>query len=193
MMTWDEFFIQQAILVSTKSKDPSTKVGCIIVDPDNVLLSMGFNGFPRGVIETTTEYVAKYGEPKLDPYNDKYINKFDRWERPQKYSLVSHAEQNAVFNAARKGVSLKGARAYLNWEPVPCAECAKALIQAGITEVIGPDVKFTGAGSGVNYQLSFTDMMFKEAGVKTTRIFWNWKQPGDRPVAAINSEWVPCE
>ena len=109
-MNWDELFVKMAHLVSAKSKDPSTKVGCVIVGEGNAVLAVGFNGFPRGVDET-------------DPA---------RWERPVKYDFVAHAEANCVFNAARHGIKLAGATAYLNWEPTPCVECTKALIQAGI-------------------------------------------------------------
>ena len=67
------------------------------------------------------------------PRPEDYITELnERWDRPQKYEWVAHAEANSVFNAARVGVSLKGCRAYLNWEPRPCVECCKALIQAGI-------------------------------------------------------------
>ena len=142
-LSWDELFILQAALIAQKSKDPSTKVGCIIVNDDNVILSTGFNGFPRGVDETVES----------------------RWERPEKYHWVEHAERNAVFNAARVGVSLNGAKAYLNWEPKPCLECTRALIQSGIKELIGPNRKFGGRGAGKHYSIDCFEML-EEAGVK---------------------------
>ncbi len=77
-LSWDELFILQATLIAQKSKDPSTKVGCVIVNDDNVILSTGFNGFPRGIEEDWK----------------------DRWKRPEKYHWVEHAERNAIFNAA---------------------------------------------------------------------------------------------
>jgi dCMP deaminase len=150
---WDNYFIQMAMLVAQKSKDPSTKVGCVLVATDNSILSTGFNGFPRGVDETDQE----------------------RWGRPQKYSRVEHAERNAIYNAAANGIRLRGARAYLNWEPSPCADCARGLIQAGIVEVIGPNLSFTGKGAGVNYTLDYTKSMFDEAGVKYRIV--PWEQP----------------
>ena len=143
-MNWDELFIRQAMLIAQKSKDPSTKVGCVIVGQDNAVLSMGFNGFPRGVEESLPE----------------------RWERPMKYSWVEHAERNAIFNAARVGVSLNNARAYINWEPKPCADCTRALIQAGIKEVIGPNRPWTGKGTGKHYSIDHAEVMLREAGVK---------------------------
>ena len=149
-MTWNELFIRQAMLIALKSKDPSTKVGCVIVSPDNVVLSMGFNGFPRGVNE-------------LDMV---------RWGRPQKYSWIEHAERNAVYNAARHGIRLYGARAYLNFEPYPCADCTRALIQAGIIEIIGPNIPFSGKGVGTDYHLDFAQIMCNEAGVELRIVEW---------------------
>ena len=143
MMNWDELFIKQANLIAQKSKDKSTKVGCVIVGQDNAVLSMGFNGFPRGVEESSAE----------------------RWERPEKYEWVEHAERNAIFNAARHGIKLAGARAYLNWGGVPCSECTRALIQAGITEIIGPNIPFNGKGVGAGYNTKYSQTMLNEAGV----------------------------
>jgi dCMP deaminase len=143
-MNWDETFIKMADLISKKSKDESTKVGCVIVSPDNVVLSTGFNGFARGIQEE--------GVPQ-------------RWERPAKYTWIVHAEANAVFNAARHGIKLMGAKAYLNYAPCPCERCADALIQAGITEVIGPSRLFPGKGVGVHYDLDLAGQKFAEAGV----------------------------
>jgi dCMP deaminase len=180
-LTWDEFFINMAILAATKSKDPSTKVGCIIVDDDNVQLSMGFNGFPRGIIETQQEwnslnYINQLTKGLFEKITEP--TNFDRWERPQKYSWVEHAERNAVYNAARKGISLKGARAYLNWDLAPCAECARSFIQSGIKEVIGPNIPFKGKGDGVHYHTSFAFKMFEESCVKMTPIDWKVDEKG---------------
>jgi dCMP deaminase len=160
-MNWDELFIRMAMLIALKSKDPSTKVGCVIVSQDNVVLSMGFNGFPRGVKETLTKV-----RPLINGGVEVIIDLNERWERPAKYSWVEHAERNAVYNAARVGIKLAGARAYLNFEPTClCADCARAFIQAGIVEVIGPNIPFKGTGSGINYHLEYAQMMFAEAGV----------------------------
>ena len=152
-LSWDELFVLQAALISQKSKDPSTKVGCVIVNDDNVILSTGFNGFPRGIDESVEE----------------------RWKRPEKYHWVEHAERNAIFNAARVGVSLNGAKAYLNWEPKPCADCTRALIQAGIKEIVGPNRKWKGVGAGKHYSIDHADEMLYEAGVKVTYLDF----PGD--------------
>lgn len=111
-MKWDEYFMMLAETVSLKSKDRSTKVGAVVVGPDHELLSSGFNGFPRGVDDD---------HPGRDA------------GRERKYLFTAHAEANAVFQAARHGVRLKGASIYITHPP--CAECAKAIIQAGIIEV----------------------------------------------------------
>lgn len=170
-MNWDELYIRMAFLVSEKSKDPSTKVGCVIVsrDGDNSVLATGFNGFPRGVkeeesyMEQVADYPAFYSEKRLIP---------DRWARPAKYSWVEHAERNAIYNAARKGVSIRGAKAYLNWEPQPCADCCRGLIQAGIAEIIGPDIPFKGAGVGTHYHIDYAKVMCEEAGVIQRVVPW---------------------
>lgn len=131
--TWDRYFIQMAKTVKTKSQDRSTKVGVVIVGEDNEVLSVGFNGFPRGI----------------DDNNEAYH------ERPMKYKITEHAERNAVYNAARQGIRLKGATAYFaDGEPHPCTDCARALIQAGIARVVGVPGKFEGKrkdDSGNNY------------------------------------------
>lgn len=164
-MNWDNYFIKLAALIATKSKDPSTQVGCVIVGPDNEIRSTGFNGFPRGVHEKNYHKLNDtYREP-LD--NDiVYVEGIDeRWERPAKYEWIEHAERNAIYNAARLGVPLKGCRAYLNWEPRPCVECCKGFIQAGIVEVIGPDIPFPSGGTRKNWKFEISTIMMEEAGV----------------------------
>lgn len=143
-MTWDEYFIKIARVVAEKSKDNSTQVGAVIVSPNHEILSTGFNGFPRGIDELDDE----------------------RWERPQKYDWVEHAERNAIYNAARNGVQTNGATLYLNWRPIPCINCAKAIIQAGIKEIVGPDVPFGGKGEQWNDEMTFAKRMLLEAGVE---------------------------
>jgi dCMP deaminase len=111
---WDLRFLALAEHISGWSKDPSTKVGCVVVGPDREIRSTGFNGFPRGI------------EDRADRLAD----------RAQKYPLICHAEENAIMHAARIGISLKGCHAYVTWPP--CTRCARSLIQAGVSEVIYP-------------------------------------------------------
>ena len=111
---WDKRFLDLAKHISDWSKDPSTKVGCIVVGEDREIRSTGFNGFPRGI------------EDKIERLED----------REQKYPMICHAEENAIMHAARIGISLKGTTAYVTWPP--CSRCTRSLIQAGVTEVIYP-------------------------------------------------------
>lgn len=111
-ISWDEYFMGVALLASCRSKDPNTQVGACIVSPENIILSTGYNGFPVGCSD------------------DEYP-----WEREgeqTKYPYVVHAELNAILNAS--GKSLRNARLYVDL--FPCNECAKAIIQSGIREVI---------------------------------------------------------
>lgn len=110
-ISWDEFFMRHVYLSASKSLDPRTHIGSVLVK-DNVIISEGFNGFPRGV------YDYKHR------YND----------REMKLKFIVHAETNSVLNCARKGISTYGSICYTNG--IPCVNCAKTLIQAGIEEVV---------------------------------------------------------
>lgn len=110
--TWDEYFMTMAYLVSMKSKDPSTRVGAVIVNIDNQIISTGYNGFPRGVEDLEERYIDK----------------------EYKYLAVNHAEENAILQCARNGISALDCRLYVPW--IPCSRCAKSIIQSGINEVI---------------------------------------------------------
>lgn len=115
MANWDARFLRLALHIARWSKDPSTKVGCVVVGPDREIRSTGFNGFPRGIADTAE---------RLE-------------DRNKKYPLVCHAEENAIMHAARIGVSLKDCTAYVTWPP--CTRCARSLIQAGIAVIVYPD------------------------------------------------------
>ena len=192
-MNWNEYFIRMAELVAEKSKDPSTKVGVVVVGPDNEILSTGFNGFPRGVREHAVEecdncngngwtlYEGAMSTRRqscvkccLEDAPPGYLAKDEidpeRWERPLKYLFVEHAERNAVHNAARIGVSLKGATMYFNFEPCPCNECAKAIIQSGIKRLVGYNRKFPGKGHQWEESLDVARTMLEEAGVEMVEI-----------------------
>ena len=117
---WDRRFIELAKHISTYSKDPSTKVGAIIVNDNHLVVGMGYNGFPRGVEDS---------EERLN-------------DREQKYAMVVHAEANAILMAGHK---CRGATLYVYPSfvlPPICNECAKLVIQSGIREVVGyePDL-----------------------------------------------------
>ena len=113
-ISWDEYFMGVALLASQRSKDPSTQVGACIVNDDNRIMSVGYNGFPRGCSDDEFPW-EREGETTLT-----------------KYPYVCHAELNAILNAG--GNSLKGCRIYVAL--FPCNECAKAIIQAGIKTIV---------------------------------------------------------
>ena len=130
-MDWDTYFLQIADTVRRKSKDPSTKVGAVIVR-DHRILATGFNGFARGIDETD----------------------LSRWERPEKYLRVVHAERNAIYNAAREGTMLLGSTLYLFGMELPCIDCANGIIQAGIIRIVGRKYKRTSSRWVDNLQVS---------------------------------------
>lgn len=113
-ISWDEYFMAVALLSGMRSKDPNTQVGACIVNQDNKILSVGYNGFPAGISDDNLS-----------------------WEREgsfidTKYPYVCHAELNAILN--NPGIQLKNAKIYVDL--FPCNECCKAIIQSGIKEVI---------------------------------------------------------
>ena len=141
---WDIRFIGLAQHISTWSKDPSTKVGCVVVGEDREIRSTGFNGFPRGINDD---------EERL-------------MDREKKYPLICHAEENAIMHAARIGVSLKDSTAYVTWPP--CTRCARSLIQAGIREIVYPETGKIPERWIEDFTIS--DSMLNEAGVAVRSI-----------------------
>ena len=119
-LKWDEYFMGLAKLSAMRSKDPSTQVGACIVDGNNKVVSIGYNGMPRGVDDEIIPW--GHGEG-LD----------------SKYLYVCHAEFNAILNT-RDGSALSGCRIYVTL--FPCNECAKAIVQVGIKEIIYADDKY---------------------------------------------------
>ena len=111
-ITWDEYFMGVAMLAARRSKDPNTQVGACIVSPENIIISTGYNGLPNGCSD------------------DEYP--WGRDGEETKYPYVVHAELNAILNA--NGRDLRGSRLYVAL--FPCNECAKAIIQSGIREVL---------------------------------------------------------
>lgn len=148
-ISWDEYFMGVAKLSGLRSKDPNTQVGCCIVSADNKILSMGYNGFPRGCSDEDFPW-GREG----DDLDTKYI-----------YTV--HSELNAILNYS--GGSLEGAKLYVSL--FPCNECAKAIIQAGIKTVVYGDNKYDGTPSVVA-----SKRMFKAAGVECIAYQYSGKE-----------------
>lgn len=142
-ISWDEYFMGVAILASMRSKDPNTQVGACIVSENNKILSVGYNGFPIGCDDDEFPW-EREGET-LDT----------------KYAFVCHAELNAILNA--RGADLTGSKIYVAL--FPCNECAKAIIQSGIKEVIYISDKYDGTENNVA-----SKKMLTAAGVKFTKL-----------------------
>lgn len=146
---WDRHFIETALLQARMSKDPSTKVGAVIVGPDREIRATGFNGFPRGIADT----VARLHD------------------RETKLRLVVHAEMNAVLNAARIGTPLLGCTLYLAatddsglvWGGSPCTRCCVELLQAGIKAIVSSP--FKDIPSTWSDDVAFARTILNEAGV----------------------------
>lgn len=115
-LSWDEYFMAIAKLSSLRSKDPSTQVGACIVDKNNRILSIGYNGTPNGFEDSKFPW-QREGDPK-----------------DTKYYYVVHAERNAIINYRGSRKDLEGAKIYVDL--FPCNECAKEIIQSGIKEVV---------------------------------------------------------
>jgi len=137
VISWDEYFMGMAHLSALRSKDPSTQVGAVIVSPENKVVSIGYNGLPKGCSD------------------DEYP-----WEREgnaleTKYVYVVHAELNAILNSP---MPVTGCRIYVSL--FPCNECAKAIIQSGIKEIVYEDDKY----AETDYVIA-SKRMLKSAGV----------------------------
>lgn len=141
-LSWDEYFMGIAKLSAGRSKDSNTQVGACIVSRENKILSMGYNGMPTGCCDDDMPW-EREGE-NLDT----------------KYPYVCHAELNAILN--RSTGSLEGAKLYVTL--FPCNECAKAIIQCGIKEIVYGDDKYAGSDSVVA-----SKKMFDMVGIKYTK------------------------
>ncbi len=137
-LSWDEYFMGIATLAAMRSKDPSTQVGACIVNQDKRIMSMGYNGMPRNCNDDE----FPWGRDD-DPLNSKYL-------------YVCHAEFNAILNCERG--NLRGCTVYVTL--FPCNECAKAIIQSGITEVVYMMDKYAESDS-----VKASKRMFDAAGV----------------------------
>ncbi len=142
-LNWDEYFMGIALLSSYRSKDPNTQVGACIVNDKNRIMSVGYNGFPYGCDDDEFPW-----ERSGDAYDTKY-------------PYVCHAELNAILN--NRGANLEGAKIYVAL--FPCNECAKAIIQSGIKEVVYLSDKYADTMA-----TRASKRMFNAAGVKLTKI-----------------------
>lgn len=147
-ITWDETFMAMVYVAAARSHDPRTKIGAVIATPDNMIVSMGYNGIPRGL-----------------EYNEDVMNS------PEKYKIMCHGEENSILNSSRSGVSLVGCKIYVNL--LPCNNCARMIIQSGITEVIvhkqSQDFYIESSdkeGSYWDEAFKSTSSMFSEMGMK---------------------------
>ena len=138
-ISWDEYFMGIALLSGMRSKDPNTQVGACIVSQDHKILSMGYNGFPRGCSDDEFPW-AREGDTL-----------------ETKYAYVTHSELNAILNY--HGTSLEGSKIYVTL--FPCNECAKAIIQAGIKTVVYDCDKYADTASVIA-----SKRMLNAAGVR---------------------------
>lgn len=135
----DDYFLALCDVAAQRSKDPSTQVGAVIVKHGDVL-STGYNGMPAGLIETP-----------------------ERWERPAKYALVVHAEENALLRAARKGVSVIGSTLYISL--FPCSKCARVIANSGIQELVYNEEKTKAFERGDQHDFRLARTILSECGV----------------------------
>lgn len=141
---WDKRFFDVAKMVATWSKDPSSKIGAVVVNDEKRILATGYNGFPRGIDDS---------EARLT-------------NRDEKYPRIIHAEMNVLMNALYNGVSVKGCTLYVYGLPV-CPACAKCVIQAGVRRVV---VEYPSDAS-LKWKEVWIEQsvpMFEEAGVEIT-------------------------
>lgn len=142
-ISWDQYFMGVAALSAMRSKDPNTQVGACIVSPNNKILSMGYNGFPVGCSDDAFPW---------DRDGDTVDN--------NKYFYSTHSELNAILNY--RGGSLEGCKMYVTL--FPCNECAKAIIQCGIKEIVYGEDKYADTES-----VKASKKMLRAVGVKYTQ------------------------
>ena len=158
-ISWDEYFMGVALLAAMRSKDPNTQVGACIVDENNRILSTGYNGFPQGCSDDEFPWDREGADQNCT-----------------KYPFVVHAELNAILNAG--GRPLAGSRIYVAL--FPCNECAKAIIQSGVREVVYLSDKYKDTMGNLA-----SKRMLQAAGVKFTQLQTN--------VESLTLNFVPEE
>lgn len=137
---WDERFLRLAHHVGQWSKDRSARTGCVIVGPDGIVRSTGYNGFVRGANDDVEA----------------------RHERPAKYRWTEHAERNAIYNAARIGLATDRCTAFVNW--FPCADCTRAIVQAGMVRLVG--LSQSGVDPQWQADFEFSTGLLQEVGIE---------------------------
>ena len=142
VLNWDEYFMGLAHLSARRSKDPSTQVGACIVDDNNHVVSIGYNGFPRGCSDDDFPW-------------DREGDVLDT-----KYAFVVHAELNAILNSK---TNVRGCTVYVSL--FPCNECAKAIIQSGIKKVVYESDKYNGVDTNIA-----SKRMLEAAGVELVKL-----------------------
>lgn len=144
---WDRYYLEICKVVAARSKDPNTQIGCVIIGPAREIRTTGYNSFPRGIRDDVPE----------------------RKVRPTKYLWIEHAERNAICNAARCGTPLESCTIYV--EIMPCMDCARAIVQAGIREVVISAERMKQYSSDYyNEHFGMVEVLFSEAGVKVRRV-----------------------
>ncbi|MBV9759705.1 MAG: hypothetical protein JO340_03985 [Acidobacteriaceae bacterium] len=158
--SWDCKLMQLARFIATWSKDP-TPVGCVIAGASNEIRSTGYNGFPRGIDDSLDE----------------------RLRRPAKYFWTEHAERNAIYNAARIGTPLEGCRMYLPW--FPCVDCARAIVQCGIAELVAFEPDWEHATWGEHFRIA-KDLFTEQARLSVRLVDPEFVFPDSRASVAVN-------
>lgn len=171
---WDWHWIKMALQHATMSKDPSTRVGAMLIGPNGEIIGGGFNGFPRGIADM----------PALLA------------DRDTKLKLMVHAEMNAILGAARRGITVAGSTLYLAatdnsgaiWGGAPCTRCTVEIIQAGVTRIRSPSRKAT--PSRWAEDIAFASDLLEEAGIDYLEV--------DDPASLICSKcgaeaWESCK
>jgi len=144
---WDRYYLEICKVVAARSKDPNTQIGCVIIGPAREIRTTGYNSFPRGIRDDVPE----------------------RKLRPAKYLWIEHAERNAICNAARCGTPLESCTIYV--EIMPCMDCARAIVQAGIREVVISAERMKQYSSDYyNEHFGMVEVLFSEAGIKVRRV-----------------------
>jgi dCMP deaminase len=147
ILSWDAYYLNLCQHVAARSKDPNTQIGCVVVGPAHEIRTTGYNSFPRGINDEIPE----------------------RRTRPTKYLWMEHAERNAIYNAARAGTRTEGCSIYV--DIMPCMDCARAIVQAGIREVVIAKERMAAYSSDYyDEHFKMVEILFGEAGVTIRQV-----------------------